>query len=611
VSTGNSTAASSAPSDRSAFDIPAILWLLVGLGLWMLYPVSGFRDVVGGLVLPDTDDAMRLVQVRDFLAGQGWFDMVQHRLMPPGGASMHWSRLVDAPLAGLIGLATPWLGQPLAEGLVAALWPPALFGLCLALVYRAVRTRYGFRAALLALFTATQTANFGGLFAFGRIDHHNVQALLVLALALCLADPVPALRRAALGGMAAATSLAVGLEALPFIAIAGVFLVGDWVLRGRTALPALVGFALALAGTSLALFAVQTAPALWGVTRCDALSPPWLWLAVAAAATAPVAGWLGGFLATPGRRAGFAAACGAVTVAGFVLLAPRCLSGPFQDLPAVVRSEWLERVLEMQPFHRLVLTMPGAALAYGVPPLLAGLVAVHAALRGRPPLRRAAALAAAFLLAGFVLAQFQLRGLYMAGIFVALVAGPLLDHAITILGRPVRASRKVAILALALALMPRSWTALLLPLDPGGAFPVGASGAATQTGPATTQACDAGGVLSILDALAPGTILAPVDLGPAILLRTRHGVVAAPYHRAIAGLTASEEGLHGDEAALKRALAASGADYLALCAGTGPESPEERPFARQLVSGAAPPEWLERLSDPGAPLAVWRFRRDG
>ena len=52
---------------------------------------------------PDTDDAMRLVQVRDLLAGQGWFDMVQHRLMPPEGASMHWSRLVDAPLAALIG----------------------------------------------------------------------------------------------------------------------------------------------------------------------------------------------------------------------------------------------------------------------------------------------------------------------------------------------------------------------------------------------------------------------------------------------------------------------------------------------------------------------------
>src|ERR1700751_5814482 len=30
-----------------------------------------------------TDDAMRLVEVRDLLAGQSWFDLTQHRLDPP------------------------------------------------------------------------------------------------------------------------------------------------------------------------------------------------------------------------------------------------------------------------------------------------------------------------------------------------------------------------------------------------------------------------------------------------------------------------------------------------------------------------------------------------
>ena len=41
---------------------------------------------------------MRLVEVRDLIAGQGWFDLTQHRLDPPG-VSMHWSRVIDAPLA--------------------------------------------------------------------------------------------------------------------------------------------------------------------------------------------------------------------------------------------------------------------------------------------------------------------------------------------------------------------------------------------------------------------------------------------------------------------------------------------------------------------------------
>lgn len=49
-----------------------------------------------------TDDAMRLVEVRDLLAGQNWFDLTQYRLNSPNGVVTHWSRLIDLPLAVLI-----------------------------------------------------------------------------------------------------------------------------------------------------------------------------------------------------------------------------------------------------------------------------------------------------------------------------------------------------------------------------------------------------------------------------------------------------------------------------------------------------------------------------
>ena len=45
---------------------------------------------------------MRLVQVRDLLQGQGWFDVFLHRMNAPYGLAMHWSRLVDGPLALLV-----------------------------------------------------------------------------------------------------------------------------------------------------------------------------------------------------------------------------------------------------------------------------------------------------------------------------------------------------------------------------------------------------------------------------------------------------------------------------------------------------------------------------
>ena len=59
---------------------------------------------------PDPDDAMRLLQVRDWLAGQSWFDVTQYRLNLPFGAPMHWSRLVDLPIAAVILLFRPIFG---------------------------------------------------------------------------------------------------------------------------------------------------------------------------------------------------------------------------------------------------------------------------------------------------------------------------------------------------------------------------------------------------------------------------------------------------------------------------------------------------------------------
>jgi hypothetical protein len=38
--------------------------------------VPNAKDYVGA----DNDDGMRLVEVRDFLNGQGWFDLMQYRM---------------------------------------------------------------------------------------------------------------------------------------------------------------------------------------------------------------------------------------------------------------------------------------------------------------------------------------------------------------------------------------------------------------------------------------------------------------------------------------------------------------------------------------------------
>ncbi|HMA50771.1 MAG TPA: hypothetical protein VKP60_13520, partial [Magnetospirillaceae bacterium] len=76
-------------------------WLAVlGIGaLCELVLCMAFHTSITGLVFSDTDDHMRLQQVRDWMAGQSWFDVTQYRMNPPTGMLMHWSRLLDVPLA--------------------------------------------------------------------------------------------------------------------------------------------------------------------------------------------------------------------------------------------------------------------------------------------------------------------------------------------------------------------------------------------------------------------------------------------------------------------------------------------------------------------------------
>src|ERR1700674_3756214 len=103
--------------------------------LWLAATVAiAWPSINGGVFdAMSTDDAMRLVQVRDWIGGQGWFDLFQHRLDPPG-ASMHWSRVIDAPLAALILLLKPLLGMHGAEAVTLYFWPALLFAVALVLI---------------------------------------------------------------------------------------------------------------------------------------------------------------------------------------------------------------------------------------------------------------------------------------------------------------------------------------------------------------------------------------------------------------------------------------------------------------------------------------------
>ena len=71
-------------ADRFPFG-PAIL---IGIAVSLFLIWSGWAQISTRSGW-DPDDQLRLVQLRDFLGGQSWFDTTQYRMNAPQGAPMH------------------------------------------------------------------------------------------------------------------------------------------------------------------------------------------------------------------------------------------------------------------------------------------------------------------------------------------------------------------------------------------------------------------------------------------------------------------------------------------------------------------------------------------
>src|SRR5437660_9233532 len=162
-------------------------WKLVTLLCWLAFCAwSIFENwtQIRWFGLGDTDDNMRIMQVRALLHGQGWYDLRNYRMNPPFGANIHWSRLVDLPIAGLILALRPFLGGAGAERWAVAMAPMLPYLLLLYSVGLTARRLLGPTAYLLAFCGLFFAQSNNGMFAPERIDHHGWQlALLALSVA--------------------------------------------------------------------------------------------------------------------------------------------------------------------------------------------------------------------------------------------------------------------------------------------------------------------------------------------------------------------------------------------------------------------------------------------
>ncbi len=201
--------------------VPVAVWLyalICCLTVSVSGPLNGY--------LIGYDDHVRMVQVLNWLNGAGWYDRLITRVNEPDGFTTIWSRLVDMPIAAVVWLAQLVTDQAHAALVASIIVPFAELGILFGAACYFARPLVGKKNAwLIILFVSfTTVLNYKDFsiagFHAGEASHHPYYIILCLFLYGAIGRAVLGKNTSVVIGMVAALLLAVGIEALPLIAIA-------------------------------------------------------------------------------------------------------------------------------------------------------------------------------------------------------------------------------------------------------------------------------------------------------------------------------------------------------------------------------------------------------
>ena len=574
--------------------VVAVVWLIVCVG--MLYRAWG---QVRGFMLADTDDNMRMSQVRALLAGQDWFDLRQYKLDPPIGANIHWSRIVDLPIAGLILALRPLIGGAGAERTAVAIAPllPLLpLMAALAVIARRLIDPLAYPLALFALIFAGATM---GMFLPTRIDHHGWQLALLAIGVAGLVDPRAA-RGGAVLGLASAVSLSIGLEMIIYIAIGGAATVLFWVDRPDQR-QRLAAFAVTLSGGCALGFALFASYANRAAV-CDALSPVWLSdVLVAGALTMTLS------LASAkhwSARLGLAAAAGVVIAVFHAVMWPHCLSR-LEGVSPQVTALWLSHVREARPIYTHGWRTVAEILSLPVAGLI-GYAMLGWKWRGDQARRSAVAAIAFMTFVATALLFWQTR----TGPAAQMLAIPGAAAIAFFLAPQALASNNSVLRVLGTTAGVLIGLGALVPTIIGYIPSAKATPRERAIGRANSQCPQLWAMKPV--ALQPkGVVFTFVDLAPRLITVTHHDSVAGPYHRNGPAIGDSMLAFRGSAEQAHMIFRRHHADYVLTCPDMSvttifmAETPKG--FYGQLSRGQVP-AWLAPIPLPkGNPLRMYRI----
>jgi len=565
---------------------------------WFIY--TGWWNI-NAFNLGDTDDNMRMMQVRALLHGQDWFDLRQYRLNPPYGANIHWSRLVDLPIAGLILLLQPFVGGPKAQLIAAGIAPLLPYVILLFGVVLTARRLIDNRAFFLPLLAMTVAGLTNAMFLPERIDHHGWQlALLAISIA-GLADP-KRIRGGLTLGISTALSLAIGLEMIIYLAVAGAAVTLYWVCDGREKSRA-IAYSVSLGGGIAFSFLVFVSYAN-RLPVCDALSPVWLSSLLVASALLLALAWR-----TPADwkvRLALAVGAGIVLAAFHSLMWPQCL-GRLENVSPEVRYLWLSHVREARPVYKhgwqvatLVLALPVTGTIGWA--LLAWRNRIDADL-----FRRTLASALSGVIAMLLLFWQTRTGpaaqlmAVVGAVAIIWVLVPVFDRARNVVVRTLGIVA-VAIIGLG-ALVP-----MAMNFAPG-----------RKLSPRDVQIERANRMCNFIGSYRPvalqpkGVVFTWVDLAPRLITLTHHDSIMGPYHRNGEQIADAMKAFRGSAEQARQIFAKYHSDYLLTCPDSSTTtifmSEAPKGFYGQLARGQVP-AWLTPVKLPeNSPFKMWKISR--
>jgi len=554
-------------SSTEGFKARRINWfalsLFVFVGIYLLLRAPGYPEIFDNL---HSDSAMRLVTIRDFLAGQGLHDLTQYRLGLESGTEMHWSRLVDIPIAGIILLFYLFFERQQAEYAALLLWPLLMFGFALWLAVR-IMSELGdsiavlFASWMIGINLATEIR-----FQPGVIDHHNIQVVLLLAVVLAVVTRHCPWLLAALAGIAMALSLSIGVEIVPLLAVCFLGVTCIWILRGNEEQFRVLAFSAGLGLGLPILFLISAPNSAYQGGFCDALSRdlavPVILVAASLAITATTLSHTTVF-----RRGAFVTILFTATAFVTVLYFPACLSNPLDSLDPYLKTLWLNHVSETLGIAGIWdgkaswMDMHAGYFPLGVLTVIFSL----ALALGNPKARFEWLFIAALIALSLAITTYQIRGaltLKVLSVFPLAGMASFLRHRWK---KRYGTGASLSVWFLVIPFLPISWAlgfSIYIKWVPSSEYAKLAESNYIEN----KAECWSNGVGEILAKLPTGVVSANSNLGADILLHSPHRVLSAPYHRNQAGMIAQLQiAMAKNSKIAQQLLHKYGVDYLLSC----------------------------------------------